>query len=76
MLKKLAQLIARSGLLARARELHAANQQNWNLPLTKFGKLQVGIYMILEDYSKGLFPPTFTDQQADRKSTRLNSSHG
>ncbi len=38
------------------------NSKNWNLSLSKLGKLQAGMYLILEDYSQGLFPPKFEDQ--------------
>jgi 2-polyprenyl-3-methyl-5-hydroxy-6-metoxy-1,4-benzoquinol methylase len=82
MLKALAGLIARSPLLAHGRGLYARNRLDWNLPLSKLGKLQAGLYIILEDYSKGLFPPTFSDQQAAyqgeidyRASTGLAAEH-
>ena len=63
MFKSLAGTLARSPLFKRGRELYALNKKDWNHQLTKPGKLQLGLYLILEDYSKGLFPPPFKDQQ-------------
>ncbi|MBM3824645.1 MAG: class I SAM-dependent methyltransferase [Verrucomicrobia bacterium] len=54
--------LAESFLLAPGKRLFQANQQNYNLPLSKLGKLQAGGYAILRDYADGLFPPTFDDQ--------------
>lgn len=47
----------------RGHRLWEANQKAWDLPLTKLDKLQVGLYLILQDYVTGRFPPTFPDQQ-------------
>jgi len=44
--------------------LFERNCHEWNLPLSKFDKLLTGTYLILEDYSRGLFPPKFQDQAA------------
>lgn len=38
------------------------NWQNYFLPLSKWGKLAAGGYLILKDHSEGRFPPTFDDQ--------------
>jgi 2-polyprenyl-3-methyl-5-hydroxy-6-metoxy-1,4-benzoquinol methylase len=43
--------------------LWEANQTNWLLPLTKRDKVVSGIYLILQHYAEGKFPPTFGDQQ-------------
>lgn len=61
--QKAAGALANSPLLRRGKNLFAENLKNWNLPLSKFGKLQAGSWLILDDYSKGTFPPTFPDQQ-------------
>jgi SAM-dependent methyltransferase len=40
-------------------------ERNWRdyyLPLSKWQKLAAGGYLILKDYSDGIFPPTFDDQ--------------
>lgn len=61
-LRKLAGLLANSFLLGRGRRLFHQNLKDWNLPLSKIDKLMTGGYIILKDYSEGLFPPTFADQ--------------
>jgi 2-polyprenyl-3-methyl-5-hydroxy-6-metoxy-1,4-benzoquinol methylase len=58
-----ADVMARSPLLRRGKALFAENSLNWNMPLSKFDKLLAGSWLILDDYSKGFFPPTFSDQQ-------------
>jgi 2-polyprenyl-3-methyl-5-hydroxy-6-metoxy-1,4-benzoquinol methylase len=58
-----ADVLARSPLFRRGKALLAENSRNWNLPLSKFDKLLAGSWLILDDYSKGFFPPTFSDQQ-------------
>lgn len=55
--RRLAEVLARSPLLARGQRLFAANERDWNLPLTKLEKLQAGLYVILRDYRLGHFPP-------------------
>ena len=62
-LQPIAKILSHSPVLKRGRALWEANEQNWNLPLTVKDKLMAGIYVILQDYSQGIFPPTFTDQQ-------------
>jgi 2-polyprenyl-3-methyl-5-hydroxy-6-metoxy-1,4-benzoquinol methylase len=59
----LARRLANSPAFTRGRRLWDANQKAWDLPLTKLDKLQVGLYLILQDYATGRFPPTFPDQQ-------------
>ncbi|MGH7954215.1 MAG: class I SAM-dependent methyltransferase, partial [Limisphaerales bacterium] len=56
-------ILAKSPLLKRGKNLFAKNSQNWLMPLSKFEKLLAGSWLILEDYSKGIFPPKFLDQQ-------------
>ncbi len=55
--------LADSAVFQRGRSLFAENSRNWNLPLSKLDKLWTGSWLILDDYSKGIFPPTFPDQQ-------------
>jgi 2-polyprenyl-3-methyl-5-hydroxy-6-metoxy-1,4-benzoquinol methylase len=62
-LQKSAGALARSPLLRRGKNLWSENSRNWVLRLSKLDKVAVGLWLILEDYSKGLFPPTFSDQQ-------------
>jgi 2-polyprenyl-3-methyl-5-hydroxy-6-metoxy-1,4-benzoquinol methylase len=62
MTRTLAKTLARSFLFSRSRRLFEQNRREWNLSLSKFDKLQIGVQLILEDYSQGLFPPRFDDQ--------------
>jgi len=62
MTRTFAKRLARSLFLSRGRHLFAQNSQNWDFPLSKFDKLLAGIYIILDDYSQGQFPPKFEDQ--------------
>jgi len=62
MVRKLARRLAHSALFSRGRRLFEENSRNWEFPLSKFDKLLAGGYLILEDYSQGLFPPKFEDQ--------------
>jgi 2-polyprenyl-3-methyl-5-hydroxy-6-metoxy-1,4-benzoquinol methylase len=62
LLHRLAGWLAGSRLLSRGRSLFEANSRDWNLPLSKLGKLQAGGYLILKDYADGRFPPKFEDQ--------------
>lgn len=62
-MKGLAGALADSPLFGRARDLLARNIEDWNYPLNKWQKLWVGGYLILKDYSLGLFPPKYEDEQ-------------
>ena len=62
-LQKAAGALAVSPLLSRGRRLFAENSRDWNLPLSKLDKLCAGAWLILDDYSRGVFPPQFLDQQ-------------
>ncbi|HEX7859746.1 MAG TPA: methyltransferase domain-containing protein [Verrucomicrobiae bacterium] len=55
--------IANSSFLGRGRSLWEENQKNWVLPLSRRDKVVSGIYLILQHYAEGKFPPTFQDQQ-------------
>ena len=62
--------MANSPLLRRGKTLFAENLSNWNLPLSKLGKLQAGGWLILDNYSRGIFPPQFLDQQKTYQAER------
>ena len=62
MTRTLAKLLARSPLFSSGKRLYEQNCREWSFPFSKFEKLQIGAYLILEDYSQGLFPPRFEDQ--------------
>jgi 2-polyprenyl-3-methyl-5-hydroxy-6-metoxy-1,4-benzoquinol methylase len=64
MIRTLARKLARSSLFSRGKRLFELNCHEWSLPLSKIDKLLTGTYIILEDYSRGLFPPKFEDQAA------------
>src|SRR4029077_5796619 len=63
-LRGLAAIVADSVLMAKGRALMARNWSNFDMPLSKWGKLAAGSYLILKDYSEGRFPPLFEDQAA------------
>jgi SAM-dependent methyltransferase len=60
--RRVAGLLADSFLMGRGRRLFERNCKEWNLEMSKFDKLLTGGFIILKDFSRGLFPPTFTDQ--------------
>lgn len=62
-LQKAAGMLADSPVFRRGKALYAENSRNWNTPLSKADKLWSGIWLILNDYSRGIFPPQFLDQQ-------------
>jgi SAM-dependent methyltransferase len=62
--RKLAGSVARSPIFARGRVLYTQNRADCDLPLNSLRKLQIGLFLILEDYSKGIFPPRFEDRAA------------
>jgi SAM-dependent methyltransferase len=68
--QRLAGLLSRSFLFSRGRNLYEQNSKHWHLPLSKADKLWAGSFMILRDYSVGVFPPTFEDQQAAYEAER------
>ena len=59
----MAGLLAESRLMTAGRTLYRQNETNWDLPMSRIGKLKAGGYIILRDYADGLFPPKFEDQQ-------------
>lgn len=63
-LKTFSRWLANSPPLRRGRALLEKNQANWNLPMSKLEKLQVGVYLILSDFAEGKFPPAFEDQRS------------
>jgi hypothetical protein len=63
-LKRTALALAESPLFFSARTRWKANQESWLMPLSKFQKVNVGLYLILSDWGRGLFPPTFEQETA------------
>jgi 2-polyprenyl-3-methyl-5-hydroxy-6-metoxy-1,4-benzoquinol methylase len=61
-LRRVAGGLADSRLFSRARRLTEKNRADWNLQLSRADNLIVCSYLILSDYSAGLFPPVFSDQ--------------
>jgi 2-polyprenyl-3-methyl-5-hydroxy-6-metoxy-1,4-benzoquinol methylase len=61
--KKLSLLIANSFVLSYGKKLWGENINNWEMPLNKFQKLIIGVYIILLDYGQGKFPPKFMDKE-------------
>ncbi|MCY7332480.1 MAG: class I SAM-dependent methyltransferase [Pseudanabaena sp. CAN_BIN31] len=61
--REIAKIVSSFPFFDKARELWLKNQQKFHLPLSKTDKLIIGIYLIIKDYSEGLFPPTFDDQK-------------
>lgn len=57
-----AQKLANSPFLHRGRVLFTQNSKDWNCLTNRWQKLYAGAYLILQDYSAGLFPPKFEDQ--------------
>jgi len=64
MWRRLARRLADSFLLRRGARLWRANQENWNLPLSKWEKILSGAYLILNDYAEGKLRLAFPDRQA------------
>lgn len=62
-LKRAAGALANSIFFRRGKSLFMENSRDWEMPLCKLDKLQAGAWLILDDYSKGVFPPQFLDQQ-------------
>jgi cyclopropane fatty-acyl-phospholipid synthase-like methyltransferase len=60
--QRLAARISSSILFRKGQRLWEANAQKWDLPLSKWEKLQAGVYLMLNDYASGVFPPRFEDQ--------------
>lgn len=61
--RKVAGSLARSWFLKEGAELWRKNQLNWDLPLSKFQKARLSLYLVLHDYSEGLFPPRFDNRE-------------
>src|SRR5688572_22279284 len=74
-LQRFAGRLSTSVLLRRGQQLWEANSKRWDLPLSKWEKLLAGVYVILQDYSAGVFPPRFEDQaQAFQNEIEYNDS--
>jgi hypothetical protein len=74
-LQRFAGWLSSSFLFRRGQQLWEANSKRWDLPLSKQEKLLAGLYVILQDYSAGVFPPRFEDQaQAFQNEIEYNRS--
>lgn len=58
-LRRIAGAIAGSFLLRNGRRLMERNRDDFFMPMSRWEKLIAGVQLILDDYSRGLFPPTF-----------------
>jgi SAM-dependent methyltransferase len=63
-MRTLARFVSQSRIFGGARHLLEQNMQDWNLPLSKFEKLWIGVYMILRDYADGTFPPRYENEES------------
>jgi 2-polyprenyl-3-methyl-5-hydroxy-6-metoxy-1,4-benzoquinol methylase len=68
--QRIAGWLAGSLFFKGAAELWARNEREWYLPLGKFQKVRVGIYLILRDHSRGIFPPQFPDRDQAHEDER------
>jgi SAM-dependent methyltransferase len=64
LIKRAASFVAESPLFSSARIIWDKNQSSWAMPLTKFQKLHVGLFLILRDWASGSFPPIFERESA------------
>jgi ubiquinone/menaquinone biosynthesis C-methylase UbiE len=64
-MRTIARILAHSFIFGHARHLLERNKRDWNYPFSKWQKLLIGFYMILHDYSEGMFPP----QRKEEKET-------
>lgn len=62
--------LAGSFLFHGAAVLWERNQRDWYLPLGKFQKAWLGIYLALKDYAGGTFPPRFPDREQAHEDER------
>lgn len=63
--------IADGFVFSRARSLWLRNQADYVLPMSKFDKLWVGLYLVLKDFSQGSFPPTHDDMETAFRNEEL-----
>lgn len=61
--RKTAHLLSQAPWFRTTARLWETNQRDWNLPLSKWQKLMVGTYLVLQDYANGVFPPIFDDRE-------------
>ena len=69
-LRRIAGWLAGSAFFKDAERLWSRNQGDWYLPLNKFQKAYVGIYLVLGDYSRGEFPPQFPSREQAHEDER------
>jgi 2-polyprenyl-3-methyl-5-hydroxy-6-metoxy-1,4-benzoquinol methylase len=73
-LKSLCQLFSSSLVFNSARDTWEKNKQDLSLPLSKLEKIYVGVYLILNDYSQGIFPPKFEQIELYNNETDYSKS--
>jgi hypothetical protein len=73
-LKSLCRLFSSSFVFNSARDTWEKNKQNLGLPLSKLEKIYVGVYLILNDYSLGIFPPKFEQVELYNNETDYSKS--
>jgi 2-polyprenyl-3-methyl-5-hydroxy-6-metoxy-1,4-benzoquinol methylase len=61
--RRFAGWLAQSLIMRSGKSLWEQNERDWNLNLSKWQKLSAGGYLILADYARGAFPPTFDNQE-------------
>ena len=62
LLQKLAGTAVQLPVIRRGAEIWQENAKDFYMPLSKSGKLLCGGWLILRDFSLGVFPPRFEDQ--------------
>lgn len=62
-LRYLSWLLSQSFMLKQGRLLWEENKKDHHIRLSKYQKLITGLYLISLDFSRGLYPPKFEDQQ-------------
>jgi len=62
--QRAASWLANSSLLKSARQLHESSPNDWILDGRFSSKFKTNLYLILNDYGKGLFPPKRTSRES------------
>jgi len=62
-MRRSAGLLAESFLLRPGRKIHESRPDDWKLDQSFKDKAWASLYLIAKDFSRGEFPPNFTDQQ-------------
>jgi SAM-dependent methyltransferase len=70
MWRRVAGWLAGSAFFHGAAALWMRNERDWYLPLDKFQKARIGVYLVLRDYARGVFPPKFPDRERAHEDER------